>query len=379
MNRQTFNSKHFSEQFPPEFRLVLACLRDEPDMVSTLSATFGAEKDWVRFLQTARRHRVEGSLAAWARKNPDHFPPAVREALSRRELQIVQKNLLLKGTLQRLTTVFGHANIPMLAIKGPALALQFYPANEIRQSRDLDILVSPESAKEAVQVLVQEGFTYGTSGEERGFTRHYNTYHMLYPHIGLRDPKTNVRIELHWRLFTFPELEFTDFAGLWGRRTQVNNTAQPVNTLSAEDHFRFVCMHGLLHGWYQLSWIRDVAIIMNQHPDWSEIHESMQQQVTAPLLFQAIDFAGYFFNLQKPPEFLNESSDRKFIMQANAFSLLALKSAGQEELTGIRLRLTRAFFFLRIQRMVGSTPLNYLFYLVKKALLRIRCSSVFNS
>jgi hypothetical protein len=315
---------------------------------------------------------VEILLASYVKGNKEKFPAGVIENIRERALQGRQKNLKLKASLLRIMQLLQAAGIRALALKGPALALQFYPDPDARQARDLDILVDPSKIQEVVQLLLQQEYSFGSRKEEQWFTKKYNSFHQVFPHLGMTDSKTGIRLELHWRLFTFPEFELGQFDELWNRKTLLQQDAQTINTLSAGDHFRYICIHGLFHGWYQLSWINDVAMALQQQADWEGIFTSATKPEIRPVLEQAVQMAEMFFPPDKPVPQPTGLSDSEFIEQANVFSMRCLAAGGQNELTGIGMRIRRARFFREMHRMVGISVWKYAGYLIRKGWLRMR-------
>jgi hypothetical protein len=371
MSRQSSENIHFIEQFTPEFRLILACLRGDGLAADDLHTGEFTEEQWNNFLLLARRHRVELLLARFARESQEIFPLPVLEKIRGRELKIRQKILRLKASLFRIMNLLHSAGIRALALKGPALAMQFYPDPDTRQARDLDILIDPEKIQEAVQLLLQQGYAFGSKAEERWFNGRYASFHRVFPHLGMTDSKTGIRLELHWRLFTFPEFELGTFDELWNRKAVLQQDAQSIQTLSAGDHFRYICLHGLFHGWYQLSWINDVAMTLQHQEDWEEIFTSSSKPEIRPVLQQAQLMAGMFSPPDQPVTPAAGLSDAEFIRQANAFSLRCLAAGGQSELTGIGMRIRRALFFRKMHRLVGISLWNYALYLIRKGWLRL--------
>ncbi|MFN8206736.1 MAG: nucleotidyltransferase family protein [Bacteroidales bacterium] len=358
-------------RFPPEFRLLLACLQDNSDGFSKVHPEKFSPEQWTRFLQLARRHRVEILLASYVKGSEEGFPPSVIENIQKRSLRGRQKNLKLKASLFRILNLLDTSGIRALAIKGPALAMQFYPDPDTRQARDLDILVDPEKIQETVKLLLQHDYVFGSREEERWFTRKSTSFHKVFPHLGMTDSKTGMRLELHWRLFTFREFEPGKFDELWNCKTLLQQDALAIHTLSAADHFRYICLHGLFHGFYQLPWIRDVAMALQHSIPWTEIQKKAAKEGTLAMIQLAVQFAGYFFPAAAPEVLMNEPADEDFMEQARAFSMRCLIAGGQTELTGTGMRIRRARFFRRIHRMAGISGWNYAGYLIRKGWLRI--------
>ena len=79
---------------------------------------------------------------------------------------------------------------------------------------------------------------------------------------------TGQQIELHWRLFLNPHLVDGPMA-VASQVVRLSDTAN-LRTLSEEDLFCYLCMHGALHWWNQLKWVADIGALLATAPDNAE-------------------------------------------------------------------------------------------------------------
>ncbi|MGY6629502.1 MAG: nucleotidyltransferase family protein [Wenzhouxiangella sp.] len=98
----------------------------------------------------------------------------------------------------RVLTAFAGAGLPVLALKGCALAHSVYPAPDQRWRADLDILVSPDSVSQARDGLIQLGYrpmwtvAGGTPMDQESWLLGHGTHRRV--------------IDLHWKLRNHPVL-----------------------------------------------------------------------------------------------------------------------------------------------------------------------------
>lgn len=167
----------------------------------------------------------------------------------------------LIGLVKRLE----DADVPVIAYKGAALAVFAYRDNSLRQYTDIDLLIRKEDFSAVRDRLTQLGCRPAwqlTADQEKAVLK----YHYEYPfHFGEND----ILVEVHWDfLESFFAFE-PDLDGVWSRAVEIEICGQSVPTLSAEDYLLFLCAHGSKHFWERLSWICDVAkVIENTAPDW---------------------------------------------------------------------------------------------------------------
>ena len=136
---------------PREFLLTAACCRWPLDeaVIAELRTLAAGAIDWPYFLRIVRRQRVAGlahhALAA-AEIAP---PPAVAQALAAQAQQIARQNLQQAAETARLQGAFDAAGIPVIVLKGVALAQLAYGSLTLKHSKDIDL---PRAARERENV-----------------------------------------------------------------------------------------------------------------------------------------------------------------------------------------------------------------------------------
>lgn len=118
-----------------------------------------------------------------------------------------------RATIEQVASVLAPARIPIVALKGAALALDAYPEDVPRPLTDVDVLVLPEHVARATRALVRAGFTIPFAP----------------PHAWSRTlvrPGTPLTVDLHALLFS---------RGLFAMRTaDVFARARPLLGVDAE-------------------------------------------------------------------------------------------------------------------------------------------------
>ena len=140
----------------------------------------GDPVDQAGFLETAARHRVR-PLLAWRLRNTgewQEWPDALRSPLHASERAEAAIEIARRADLTTLLGALGAAGIPVLLLKGAAFGYTLYPEPWLRPRHDTDLLVSPNDAAEAAQVLERAGYQPAPAvrgrhvAHQRNFIRH---------------------------------------------------------------------------------------------------------------------------------------------------------------------------------------------------------------
>jgi hypothetical protein len=255
----------------PEMEILLAAARVDGGPSSDAAVCRLAEGgvDWERVLAMGSLH---GLLPLLHRRIddlcPEAPPPEVVSRLRDHYLANHRRNLFLWGELCRVLELLRSEDIPAATYKGIALAASAYGDLSLRQFTDLDLLVQPQDAGRAVEILASRG--YGsrfplTAAARRRYLRE-ETEILLSRH------DDRLFLELHWslapRYLAFP----FDLAPLWKRMAAAASRAD-LPSLSSEETLVIITAHGSKHLWKRLIWVSDVARLLASQPalDWDEV------------------------------------------------------------------------------------------------------------
>jgi len=260
--------------FPPELRLILACLRLTPDeqeaqRIEKLSHTKLA---WPDFLWWVDHHRVAPlvyiNLSRHAAKT---VPSSILSELRFRFEKNAQRALANTVELVRLYKIFQENGIPVLPFKGSVLALQVYGDLALRHAGDIDLLVDPLHLGQA-DLLLQEDYCRMEPGfnltpyQQNHFFRNKNCFSYHHRH-------KNITIELHYQLLGCHLPLTMDFRWIHSRPQYVLVAGLQLPTLLPEDIILYLCAHGAVHIWYRLFWLVDLSEIIRQEhgTDWEKL------------------------------------------------------------------------------------------------------------
>jgi hypothetical protein len=174
-------------------------------------------------------------------------------------------SLHLTQVLLAVSAELSGRGIFTVPYKGPALGALLHGVPEFRESVDLDILLHKQDAPDAIEALQAAGYTHAydwTPDQVRANLR-VNSEHAMISGDG-------VMVELQWAFLPRHFCFDLDVEDVFARRVSVDVGGRRMETLSAEDYFLVLSVHGAKHLWQRLSWIVDIAglIAAARHVDW---------------------------------------------------------------------------------------------------------------
>lgn len=236
----------------PVSRLLLECAK-EPSNPEAIRELVRDGVDYRALLRQAGVHGLS-PLVYWRLNEScaEAVPEAPLQSLREAFRASARRVLLLTAELFRLLEAFREAGVPVVPLKGPALAWTAYPNPALRPFGDLDLFVRREDVLPARKVLIGAG--YGDSLEESQIGRGFLRWNEELPFRRERRPV----VDLHWSAGPehFPLSSFDD---AWERLSPVEIDGRAVPAFCPEDRLRFACIHGTKHAWPSLLWLSDVA------------------------------------------------------------------------------------------------------------------------
>jgi hypothetical protein len=253
----------------PEFRLVAACAMWPPSDRRTEGIRFAARDclDWPRCVRVARRHQLIGLVHdGLTRVRPD-VPFEITEETSVQATTLLRENLAIARESLRLQRLFDDADLPVLFIKGAALATLAFGNLGLRSGQDIDLLVNHETLPAAVALIMSAGYRRFDPQPDISDAQ-LRLLMQLRKDLGFVHQASGLRIELHWRLFLNLHA-MTETSLMESSRVVPLAGAAGLRTLGEEDLFAYLCMHGAFHWWYRLKWLADINALIAAAPEAS--------------------------------------------------------------------------------------------------------------
>lgn len=267
----------------------------------------------------ARRALAQGlgPLLYGRLRGTDTLPPEAEEVLRQAYYANAARNARLLHELEDILRAL--APLPILLLKGAALALAVYENPALRPMGDIDLLVHPRHIDAALESLAGLGYRSMIHEPAPGSTRTYENETML----GQEDGAAPV--EVHWSPFDSPyHQQHLDIAWFWETALLLPASAPPphgplpqepgpsAHILGPEAQLLHLCAHLVLHhggNEPRLLWLHDVAEVVVRYRgavDWAALlSQARAGDLLAPLQ-RVLPRVAHGWQAPVPPAVLEE-------------------------------------------------------------------------
>jgi hypothetical protein len=175
-------------------------------------------------------------------------------------LTAILPNLLLYGDLIRALTALAAAGVPVIVLKGAALAVTIYPSLADRRMSDADILVQPGQRDRARAALEGAGYRFLPEPPQR-----FGPFDTEFTgEMKFRWGEHNA-IDLHWELTAqdwLRRLAALDMAALWRDARPFAIVHAQALQLSPYDTLLHLCLHLSSHAYIHPNGYRDIRQLL---------------------------------------------------------------------------------------------------------------------
>jgi hypothetical protein len=283
-----------------------------------------SENDWLNFSKKAQTEGV-APLIHWIFKHGDisgiYIPTKVKEQLKVAYYNTSAQNQIMYQELKRILEALNEANIPVIVLKGAALAATVYPEIGLRPMGDLDLLMPRDDIIEALKVI--EPLKYTNIRERHTSVFDWDLEH----HVSInKESDPEISLELHWNLISgdadwrSPDLEW-----FWGNskpfhsRVMENGTYRSkqaddqynqtsVFSLKEVPNILYLCNHQFLqHSTPRLIWIFDLNLIISQQVNqinWEDLKTKAIELNWAQAVHSGLSHCREFFHTPVPKDLI---------------------------------------------------------------------------
>jgi len=300
---------------------------------------------WESLILLSDRHRMLPLL--YKNIKDDVGSIAIPYILKEKYLIQTQQTLKLASEAVRISTILTNGGIPNVMLKGPFLGQQLYGDLALRPSRDIDVLVFPNSIDAFYRVFSQEGYRLISPDFELS-PRQKAYYYRHKNQVAFRHPESGIMVELHWRLFSQESLFPISIEQVFAEREELIVADKPISLLSKEHCFEFLCLHGAIHQWFRLRWLRDIAQIINSEGfDMDEVVRVAAVNGNERPVAQAIIMSNLFFGSKAfTPTIKDEPSIRCIVNGAVDAAINEESYTSSRKLTRLRI----PFYKMKLKR-----------------------------
>ena len=306
-----------TKSYPSELKLIIACSELIEPNWQKITNIVNQEISWPLVLKLTMHHRMLPLI--YTRLKEVFKTSLVSEEIQTKFQQCFEYHnkfaLILTAKLIKLLKEFSQKEVLALPLKGPVLAQQLHNNITKRSSTDLDILIDVKDFSTVQDILLREG--YKMVCPNFAFTpKRFAIFQKWGHHARYIHGQQGICIEIHWRTFTFP-VEFPiNMPEILKHSQPISLAGSSIEVLPLEEMVLYLCCHGANHAWDRLSWLCDIAKILEiQEVNWSKILNLAEDWQLFYFVMPGIVVASEIFNKQLPQE-IKESIDEKTIVMA---------------------------------------------------------------
>ncbi|RLC84549.1 MAG: hypothetical protein DRI37_08945 [Chloroflexi bacterium] len=223
------------------------------------------EEEWRSLFSVARRYRILSSLTCLLDEAKP--PEELRHALRAAYYQVASLAVLREQVLLRVLGALEKAAIPVVLLKGAALAYTLYSDPACRPMGDFDLLVREEDLFRAATVLEGEGFT--PDREAYGDPLQFAVVGSKQLPLRCGAAPVPVLVELHTDLIGlswFRRCAHIELSEVWERTRPVEIKGRAARLLSLEDTLLHLSLHlALHHSFVHPTGYLDLLLLLRRH------------------------------------------------------------------------------------------------------------------
>lgn len=302
---------------------------------------------WERLILLSERHRLLPMLYKNIPTESINLPFEIPSILKEKFIIQTQHVLQLATEGIRISNILNREGIQSILLKGPFLSQQIYGDDALRPSRDIDILILPISIERVNEILNTEGYKriypdFELSKKQKIFYQRYKNQYAY------RNPHNGCLIEIHWRLFSQKSLFPTPTEQVFAERQEFNMAGSPIHVLSKKHCFEYLCLHGSLHQWFRLLWLRDIAqFLENKEGNLDELLINAKKNGNERPVQQAIILSNLFFG---SPEYSAITKSNNLVKSITNFAVTAAICSEQKTLSQKITRLLVPFYKMKLKQ-----------------------------
>ena len=253
---------------------------------------------WAEVMALARTEGVTPLLYAALRQTGMTAPERVGTALAQAYYGLARANTLRGLELEPVLAALSGVDVPVLLLKGMALAETLYDNIALRPMSDFDLVVHRQDVPVCQELLTGLGYRSVDVEVTPGAFLAYRNEQIFAP------PKdSQAWVELHWHLLDVPYyLRHVPMAWFWETSRAHRIGSYPIQILGPEANLLYLSSHlALHHRFHGLRWFVDLAALTylrRDSLDWDRIARQAQAFELLLTVRETLDrLAGYWPSL----------------------------------------------------------------------------------
>ncbi len=292
-----------------ESELLFQCLGVGTGKVSVASLEQLSTADWDKVIRQSGKHgiipllyhrfKATGAMA--------HIPTEIVGKLRNTYLYSADRNIRLYNEFSKALRILQNNDIPVIVLKGAALAELVYQNIALRPMADIDLIAKSEDLWRIDKVLSQSG--YKSDAESLLLSKRHVQWvrHIVYT-------KKFVQIEIHPGIY-----ELSDFDP-WIKASPVTISSIDTLILGPEDFLLHLCIHLLDHLYIRdeptrLIWWIDIVEILKHYReklDWDYVIRTVKEGQIEPAICRVLYGVSEWFDGNVPADVLAQIKSDNF-------------------------------------------------------------------
>jgi len=274
-------------------------------------------------------------------------PDSVRDHLTALTRLNAFRNQGRLEELREIVAVLSSRGITAVPLKGLALAHRLYEDINLRASLDIDVLVKPESAEQALQVLIELGYRPLIPEFQRELRKIHIECQLVKETAGGES-----LVELHWALLWSSKADRRALTDLWSEVQPASFLGMNSFQLTPEWEFLLLATHAARHQWEGLKWLADIHDLCGtQRIDWTEVVEKASRFGWLRLVRATLSACNSLFNTPIPSGIDCSTRPQWLKLFPESRSKLSRMLLPFRWLDGFRARLQYVWFLLFVQKL----------------------------
>jgi hypothetical protein len=242
-----------------------------------------ADFEWSTIIDQAQKEHIT-PLMYRALRDAKNIPPEIIQLFYKDYLWWARRNMLTFHDLGKLLQVLVENDIPVILLKGVALADDLYGNVALRPLSDMDVLAHLEDRRCLIELLEPLNYKLKDIEVHDATTFEYENEIVL---VKAGEPKSY--LDLHWSLLDSMYYQHAvDLDWFWQTAVPANVDGIKTKILGPEAQLLHLCSHLMIHHKNEgLLWFNDIALFLQRYQtklNWKILLErAVQYELVWPL------------------------------------------------------------------------------------------------
>lgn len=289
----------------PEYQLLLYCARTKlsKNNQSEIRKLVNNSLDWDYLVQISKVHDL-APLLYYHLHRIDHehrIPQPIMDQLHNIYYSNLAHNILLSNELNKILNVFEKKRIPVVVLRGLALAQTIYKNIALRSTIDIDLLVQKKDLSRVVRALLELKFTSPQFGS---VTKEYSTELCFFRRTGSEGKyRPTIYIDVHQDITSSIRLKRiikTDTEGVIRRAHPVKVKDVNMLVIAPEDLILHLILRHCFERLIRLCDIAEVIKLKKSELNWQSLVQKAKESRISSIMYYTLWYARQLLEASVP-------------------------------------------------------------------------------